>query len=129
MKREAGSTELIYSPSDLTRYIESPFASWMARYRLEVPDSGIEKDTADSLLAHLAEKGLEHEALFLTTLQSRYAQVVTVDDALDDAEKLVQTKAAMEQGADVIFQACLEKRRISWVRRFSGQSRSSVSLG
>jgi uncharacterized protein len=109
MKREPNTSELIFSPSDLTRYIDSPFASWMARHRLEVPDSGIEKDPEDPLLAHLAGKGLEHEANFLETLKSRFNDVVTVDDKLDDTTKLEQTRAAMARGADVIFQACLEK--------------------
>lgn len=109
MKRESNTSGLIFSPSDLTRYIDSPFASWMARHRLEIPDSGIEKDPEDPLLAHLAGKGLEHEANFLETLQSRYSDVVTIEDDIDDATKLEQTRAAMARGADVIFQACLEK--------------------
>jgi len=29
---------LIYSPSDLTRFMESPFASWMDRLYREHPD-------------------------------------------------------------------------------------------
>ena len=33
------SGDLIYSPSDLVRYIGSPFASWMDRYYLENPDA------------------------------------------------------------------------------------------
>ncbi|PLW66912.1 TM0106 family RecB-like putative nuclease [Pseudohalioglobus lutimaris] len=110
MKRDLITSELVCSPSDLTRYIDSPFASWMARHRLEVPDSGIEKDPEDPLLAHLAGKGLEHEANFLETLKSRYSDVITINDDLDDVAKLDQTRAAMAQGADVIFQACLEKR-------------------
>ena len=35
MKYEKG--RLIYSPTDLIRYLASPFASWMDRYRLENP--------------------------------------------------------------------------------------------
>jgi len=33
MKKECG--KLIYSPSDLIRYMASPFASWLERYYLE----------------------------------------------------------------------------------------------
>ncbi len=109
MKRESHTSELIFSPSDLTRYIDSPFASWMARHRLEVPESGIEKDHEAPLRAHLAGRGLAHEANFLETLQSRYGDVVTIDDDVHDAAKLEQTRTAMARGAEVIFQACLEK--------------------
>lgn len=37
-----------FSPSDLTRYMESPFASWMDRFSIEHPDQAPEKDPADS---------------------------------------------------------------------------------
>jgi hypothetical protein len=110
MKRDRGDGEgLIYSPSDLVRYVESPFASWMARHRAEFPDSGIEKDSKDPLLSYLADKGIEHEARFLKTLSSRFEVVVTIDDDLSDELKLEKTRAAMAQGVDVIFQACLDK--------------------
>jgi hypothetical protein len=33
MKRHG--SQIIYSPSDLVRYAQSPFASWMDRYYLE----------------------------------------------------------------------------------------------
>lgn len=100
---------LIFSPSDLVRFVESPFASWMARNALENPDSGIDKDPPDALLSYLAEKGIEHESRFLDELQSRYGSVVTIPDDLDDAGKLSKTREAMQEGAEVIFQACLEK--------------------
>ena len=110
MKRQDGKgTGLIYSPSDLVRYIESPFASWMARNHLENPDSGIVKDAKDPLMSYLAKKGIEHEALFLEELKSRFNNVVTIDDGIDDSAKLQNTRDAMAVGADVIFQACLEK--------------------
>jgi uncharacterized protein len=37
MKKESDS--IIYSPSDLIRYLASPFASWLDRYYLENPDA------------------------------------------------------------------------------------------
>ena len=35
MKKESGA--IIYSPSDLIRYLMSPFAPWLDRYNLENP--------------------------------------------------------------------------------------------
>jgi len=110
MKRlGSDSGELIFSPSDLVRYIDSPFASWMARNALECPDSGIDKDPADALLSYLAEKGIEHESHFLAALRCRHGSVLTIPDDLDDTSKLSKTLEAMQAGAEVIFQACLEK--------------------
>jgi uncharacterized protein len=50
-----------FSPSDLTWYMESPFASWMDRFSIEHPDQSPEKDPADALMSSLAQKGYEHE--------------------------------------------------------------------
>ena len=36
MKKQR-SGEVVYAPSDLVRYVASPFASWMDRYHLENP--------------------------------------------------------------------------------------------
>ena len=37
MKKESGT--IIYSPTDLIRYLASPFASWLDRYYLENPEA------------------------------------------------------------------------------------------
>lgn len=37
MKKQSGI--IIYSPTDLIRYLASPFASWLDRYYLENPDA------------------------------------------------------------------------------------------
>ena len=50
-----------YSPSDLTRYMQSPFASWMDRYALEFPDIKLEKDSNDPLMEVLQQNGYAHE--------------------------------------------------------------------
>lgn len=62
MEKNSSSAQLIYSPSDLLRFVESPFASWMARYELERPDSGIVKDPLDPMNQLLSRLGEQHEA-------------------------------------------------------------------
>jgi len=52
---------ITYSPSDLTMYMSSPFASWMARYALERPDNLPEKDEQDALMDLLQQRGYRHE--------------------------------------------------------------------
>jgi len=59
MKKESGT--IIYSPSDLIRYLASPFGSWLDRYRLEglgeiKPDEQTEEEKL------LSRTGDEHES-------------------------------------------------------------------
>ena len=52
--------QLVFSPSDLVRYLGSPFASWMDRYSLENPDAVIpDEETEDERL--IAQTGEQHE--------------------------------------------------------------------
>ena len=105
MKREQG--RLLFSPSDLVRFVQSPFDSWMQRLCLEVPETKSLKDKPDPLLTYLAEKGLAHEARYLDSLEASAQNVVTIADELNNSDKIAATIEAMQTGADVIFQACL----------------------
>lgn len=129
MRRHDHAPELLFSPSDLTRFVDAPFASWMARYQLEVPDSGLAKDPPDPLLGYLAGKGLEHESAFLGELRTHFTDVVSIDNRLSDTEKLEATRAAMREGAHVIFQACLEKLPFRGYADFLIRIETPSSLG
>lgn len=96
-----------FSPSDLTRYMESPFASWMDRFSIEHPDQAPEKDPADALMSSLAQKGYEHEDALEAAFIKQGLNVVKIEGESSD-EKHANTLAAMRQGADVIVQARLE---------------------
>ena len=52
---------LIFSPSDLMTFQESPFASYMERWRLIDPTVESYMDSEDPILGALAQKGFEHE--------------------------------------------------------------------
>ena len=54
------NNKLIFSPSDLTTYWESEYASWMDRYNLEKPGQ-VKKDPDDEMMKVLQEKGYKHE--------------------------------------------------------------------
>lgn len=96
-----------FSPSDLTRYMESPFASWMDRFSIEHPEQAPEKDPADALMSSLAQKGYEHEDALEAAFLEQGLNVVKIDGESSD-EKHANTLVAMRQGADVIVQARLE---------------------
>ena len=48
--------EIVYSPSDLIRFMESPFAIWMERYDLERPGE-LERDPEDAESKLLTDAG------------------------------------------------------------------------
>lgn len=96
----------VYSPSDLTLYLESEFASWMERLRLEFPDRAPVADKADSMMSLLQDKGEAHEQ---NVLQELIAQGLSVTDISKENDKEQATLAAMDAGADVIYQAVLVK--------------------
>ncbi|NRB38348.1 MAG: TM0106 family RecB-like putative nuclease [Pseudomonadales bacterium] len=97
---------LIFSPSDLTQFVESPFASWMDHFSKAHPEKAPEADEADSMMTLLQEKGEVHEHQVLEGLRAQGLSVVDLSTAEDKAQATVD---AMHSGAEVIFQACLEK--------------------
>jgi uncharacterized protein len=103
MQFKAG--RLIYSPTDLTNYLDSPFATWMDRFAKEYPDKAPDTDPPDSLMSKLAEKGYLHED---NTEQAFRNQGLSVEKLSRDAT-FQDTFAAMQKGYDVIAQAKLEK--------------------
>lgn len=123
---------IIYSPSDLTVYMSSQFASWMNRWTLEYPEAEPEADEEDALSTMLAEKGLTHENALLKKFRQQGLQVVdiaqnTLGANKNIAEKLQATQDAMQQGADVIYQAVLQKEpflgHADFLVKVPGQSR------
>ena len=90
MKKESGT--IIYSPSDLIRYLASPFGSWLDRYRLEglgeiKPDEQTEEEKL------LSRTGDEHEQSILNGYKISHAGLVEITK--DDNEFDV-TRAATQ---------------------------------
>ena len=105
MQRRSG--QLIFSPGDLCRFFESPFASWMDRFRVERPGAEVPDEVApDQKL--LAGIGQEHEKRHLTALRAAGRRIWEVPGALDSSERRQEaTLAAMRAGHDVIYQGAL----------------------
>jgi predicted RecB family nuclease len=101
------TNQIIYSPSDLCRFMSSPFASWMERYSIEVPDHPYQTDETDPMQGLLQRKGELHEASFVEGFKSQGKNIVVIEGK-DVFEKLKRTQEVMKSGADIIYQACLE---------------------
>ena len=69
-----------FSPSDLTRYLESPFASWMDRFSIEHPDQAPEKDPdsdSERVTIFIITKLWKHHSYTITVTTRQ-----TIDQAL-----------------------------------------------
>jgi len=117
--------KLIFAPSDLCRFMESPFVSWMDRVhfgspRKFQPDSDSETDKL------LQERGLEHERAFLNQLQADKRDVCDVSGARD---RFSETKQAMRSGIEVIYQAALRNDQFVGYADFLIRASGASELG
>lgn len=109
MNRHSG--KIIYSPSDLVRYANSPFASWMDRYYLEnhnavTPD----QETDDQKL--IARTGDEHERAVLEEFKLSPAELVEISKA-DTVAAHLETISAIKERTPIIYQAALEDEQFA----------------
>src|SRR5436309_7156062 len=100
------ANQLIYSPSDLSRYLDSPYASWMERFYLEFPDT-IQPDEQTAEQRLVARTGDQHEATYLNYLESLGRKVFRVPRG-DPAESRRITIQAIKAGHEIIYQARLD---------------------
>src|SRR5438874_1985768 len=98
--------QLICSPSDLIRFLDSPYASWMERLHLEFPDRMQPDDETDEQKL-VANTGDKHEATYLQHLESSGKKVFRVPRE-QPAEARRITLEAIQAGHDIIYQARLE---------------------
>ena len=107
MKKQDG--KITFSPSDLIRYLASPYASWMDRYYTENPDAVIpDEDSEDRKL--IARTGDQHEQVVLEEFKAEVKGLVEIDR--DDVPAArAKTLASIAAKAPVIYQAALESDR------------------
>ncbi len=105
MKKDL-SGQLVFSPSDLIRYLASPFASWMDRYSLENPGAiAPDEETEDGQL--IAQTGAQHERAVLDEFKASGANVVEIP-RIDPVVARATTLSAISAKVPIIYQAFLE---------------------
>lgn len=110
MKRlESG--QLIYSASDLIRFINSPFASWMDRYHLENP-LVLTPDPESEDQKLIAETGIAHEQAILAEFEAGPLPLAKISiESWQQASE--DTLSILNQKVPVIYQAALSKDNFS----------------
>lgn len=119
---------LVFSPSDLVEFMESPFASWMSRYALDHPEAkpaaGGDPLGAEALLQR---RGFEHERQVLAELEASGLSVAALDPDAADARE--QTLAALRAGRDVVYQASLALPPFAGIADFLVRVPGASALG
>lgn len=109
MKKSQGT--ILYSPTDLIRFMESPFASWMERLRLEDPTRAIPDVKSDDAEL-IAKTGDKHEERFLKYLQDEGRDIASIPK--DDFQQAYdETRQAIVDGREVIYQGALSMDRFA----------------
>ena len=106
--KKSGST-LTFSPSDLTKFMENPYITWMDRLRLEFPDR-LSPDDDNEELKIVQERGEAHEEAYLETLRQGGLDVSEIPRQKDSQ---TLTFEAIQTGRDVIYQAAIAAGRFS----------------
>ncbi|HAT8891287.1 TPA: TM0106 family RecB-like putative nuclease [Legionella pneumophila subsp. pneumophila] len=99
------SKQIVFSPSDLTKFMESPFASWMEHLTIIHPDLIPSPDESDELLDVLHDMGNQHESEVLAEFETKGLTIANLRKRSDSYQATID---AMKNGADVIYQAHLE---------------------
>jgi len=107
MRKSSGV--LIYSPSDLVRYLESPFSSWMDRYHVENPGA-LWPDALSEDAELIIETGQNHER---TILDSYRKDGIDLCEILGRGNAVQDTLDAIRQRRRIIYQAKLESDNFS----------------
>lgn len=104
MQKLAGETVL--SASDLSFFAECPHRTWLDRCHLDHP---MEKAADDEQAKLVQDKGYEHEERFFAALKESAATCVEIDPKWPLERKIEETRAAILDGAEVVYQATLKR--------------------
>ena len=97
--------KLYFSPSDLAEFMACEHAITL---HLKDLDSSLQRALPDETLKILQDHGDLHEKSYLKRLKAAGRQVVEIPGKLSQPERHQRTLQAMQEGAEIIFQAALE---------------------
>lgn len=132
MERDKKTGLLIFSASDLMKFMESPFHTWMDRYKLEFPDSEKAKlkDSDDEMKTHLRNEGALYEEEVIKKIQSDSSiKSEMIESSISKSSRYKKTLESMKKGVDVIFQPRLEKENFAGYADILYKKKGKSKLG
>ncbi|MDP1604230.1 MAG: TM0106 family RecB-like putative nuclease [Legionella sp.] len=118
--------QLIFSPTDLTQYMDSPFASWMDHLTLTNPQVISLVDEQDDMAGLLQKKGEVHEQAILASFEE---QGITITNMRTAPDAMDATRRAMQVGNPVIYQAALKLSSFQGIADFLVKVEGKSKLG
>src|SRR5881396_3014446 len=98
-------TRITYSPTDLARFMENEFITWMDRFYLEFP-AEVAPDEKPEEMDILIRRGLQHEESVLRGFNEASGSVFQVSEGDDRYQDTIH---AMRAGHQIIYQAALQR--------------------
>lgn len=98
------SGRLVYSPSDLVKYLESPFSSWTDRYHLDNPGR-LTPDELSEDAQLIIQTGNRHEKNILAELRGSVAELREIRQ---DPTSIDATRKALSMRVPIVYQAKLQ---------------------
>jgi predicted RecB family nuclease len=123
-----------YSISDLTEFMESPFASWMSRLEFEHPErierlSEPDTEGMKSVDKVLQDRGEEHELEVLEQMRSDGRDIAEISAGRGVGAGVEPTLAAMREGHEIIYQGQLLSPPFAGIADFLARVDGASSLG
>ena len=106
--------KITFSPTDIVRFFESEFASYMDHFEKAVTedirtDLGVHRDPPDPLYSLIIDMGNEHEANLIKKMEKTDSVTRIETDKTDHDTAVYQTLTAMKKGEEKIHQAAIKK--------------------
>ena len=114
MRKEDGS--ILYAPTDLCRFMDSRFASWMDRFVLERPGAATRDEASEDMLL-VFERAQEHERAVLERFRDEGRVIVDITKGDD---RVAATVEALRSGAEVLYQPALVRAPFAGYPDFLG---------
>ena len=98
------SSKIFYSATDITHFSDCQHLTWLDRLNLDEP---MEKTETDDQTKLIQDKGFAHEKKYLDRLGESHQNITEIATKSSLDERVAATLVAIQDGAEVIYQATL----------------------
>ena len=106
--------QMTFSPTDLVRFFESEFSSYMDHFEKIISENlrkklGVHRDPLNPLYSLIIEMGNQHEKNMISKIEKTKSVTKIETDRSNRKASIEQTLSAMKKGAESIYQAAIQK--------------------